>query len=48
MREQFKTIVPTGHIGRPEEIASAAVFLASDERAISPESICQSTAALWP
>jgi NAD(P)-dependent dehydrogenase (short-subunit alcohol dehydrogenase family) len=31
MKEQFKTMVPMGRIGRPEEIASAAVFLASDE-----------------
>jgi NAD(P)-dependent dehydrogenase (short-subunit alcohol dehydrogenase family) len=31
LKERFKTMVPTGHIGKPEEIASAAVFLASDE-----------------
>lgn len=31
MRERFKTMVPMGRIGKPEEIASAAVFLASDE-----------------
>jgi NAD(P)-dependent dehydrogenase (short-subunit alcohol dehydrogenase family) len=31
MRERFKTMVPMGRMGKPEEIASAAVFLASDE-----------------
>ncbi|HUO36110.1 MAG TPA: SDR family oxidoreductase [Candidatus Acidoferrum sp.] len=31
MKEQFKAIVPMKRIGRPEEIAAAAVFLASDE-----------------
>jgi NAD(P)-dependent dehydrogenase (short-subunit alcohol dehydrogenase family) len=31
MKEQFKTMIPMRRIGKPEEIASAAVFLASDE-----------------
>jgi NAD(P)-dependent dehydrogenase (short-subunit alcohol dehydrogenase family) len=31
VKERFKTMVPMGRIGKPEEIASAAVFLASDE-----------------
>lgn len=31
MKERFKTMIPMGRIGKPEEIASAAVFLASDE-----------------
>ena len=31
MREKFKTMIPMGRIGKPEEIASAAVFLASDQ-----------------
>jgi NAD(P)-dependent dehydrogenase (short-subunit alcohol dehydrogenase family) len=31
MKEQFKTIIPMKRLGRPEEVAAAAVFLASDE-----------------
>jgi NAD(P)-dependent dehydrogenase (short-subunit alcohol dehydrogenase family) len=31
MKEKFNTMVPMGRIGKPEEIASVAVFLASDE-----------------
>jgi NAD(P)-dependent dehydrogenase (short-subunit alcohol dehydrogenase family) len=31
MREQFKAIVPMKRLGRPEEVAAAAVFLGSDE-----------------
>ena len=31
MKERFKSMIPMGRMGKPEEIASAAVFLASDE-----------------
>ena len=31
MEDQFKAMTPMGRIGRPEEIASAVLFLASDE-----------------
>jgi NAD(P)-dependent dehydrogenase (short-subunit alcohol dehydrogenase family) len=31
MREQFSTLIPLARMGRPEEIANAALFLASDE-----------------
>ena len=31
MKERFKMMIPMGRIGKPEEVASAAVFLASAE-----------------
>jgi NAD(P)-dependent dehydrogenase (short-subunit alcohol dehydrogenase family) len=31
MRQQLTALIPLGRIGRPEEVASAALFLASDE-----------------
>jgi NAD(P)-dependent dehydrogenase (short-subunit alcohol dehydrogenase family) len=31
LRGNFVSITPLGHVGRPEEIASIALFLASDE-----------------
>jgi NAD(P)-dependent dehydrogenase (short-subunit alcohol dehydrogenase family) len=31
MKEQFRTIIPMRRLGRPEDIAAAAVFLASEE-----------------
>lgn len=30
-KEQFKALIPRGEIGRPEEIATVALFLASDD-----------------
>ena len=31
MRERFKTMIPMGRMGKPEDIAGALLFLASDE-----------------
>jgi NAD(P)-dependent dehydrogenase (short-subunit alcohol dehydrogenase family) len=31
MKERFKATIPMGRMGKPEEIAAAAVFLASEE-----------------
>ncbi|HET6180155.1 MAG TPA: glucose 1-dehydrogenase [Candidatus Sulfotelmatobacter sp.] len=31
MKERFKMMIPMGRLGKPEEIAAAAVFLASEE-----------------
>jgi NAD(P)-dependent dehydrogenase (short-subunit alcohol dehydrogenase family) len=30
-REMFESLIPRGTMGRPEEIAAAALFLASDD-----------------
>jgi len=35
MKAQFESVIPRREMGRPEEIASAALFLASDTRATS-------------
>ena len=45
MKERFIAMTPMKRIGRPEETASAVLFLASDESRFITGSICQSTAA---
>jgi len=35
MREFFASITPLGRIGRPEEMASAVLYLASDDSSYS-------------
>ena len=44
-KDMFVSLIPRGTIGQPEEIATAALFLASTTRASSPASSCSSTAA---
>jgi NAD(P)-dependent dehydrogenase (short-subunit alcohol dehydrogenase family) len=41
LRAQFNAIIPMKRMGRPEEIAAAALFLASDESSSSAASTCQ-------
>ena len=36
MKERFKTMIPMGRMGKPEEIAAAAVFLHSEESSFIP------------
>jgi len=48
MKKKFEAMVPIGRIGKPEEIASAAVFLGSDESSYITGIDLPSTAALWP
>jgi NAD(P)-dependent dehydrogenase (short-subunit alcohol dehydrogenase family) len=31
VRKQYEALIPRGEIGRPEELASVALFLASDD-----------------
>jgi NAD(P)-dependent dehydrogenase (short-subunit alcohol dehydrogenase family) len=38
-RRRIETLIPLGHIGRPEQVAWAAVYLASDESAFTTGSI---------
>jgi NAD(P)-dependent dehydrogenase (short-subunit alcohol dehydrogenase family) len=37
MKERFKATIPMGRMGKPEEIAAAAVFLASEESSFVTE-----------
>jgi 2-keto-3-deoxy-L-fuconate dehydrogenase len=40
VRAQFETRQPMGRLGRPEEIAALAVYLASDESAFTTGTVC--------
>jgi NAD(P)-dependent dehydrogenase (short-subunit alcohol dehydrogenase family) len=45
MKDGFASIVPMGRMGQPPEIATAALFLASDDSSFVPVLSCASTAA---
>jgi NAD(P)-dependent dehydrogenase (short-subunit alcohol dehydrogenase family) len=44
-REIFESLIPRGKMGRPEEIATVALFLASDDSSFVNGWSCLSTAA---
>ena len=47
-RQMFESLIPRGKMGRPEEIASAALFLASDDSSFVNGVELLSTAASRP
>jgi len=44
-KERFKALIPRGEMGRPEEIATVALFLASSDSSLSTESSYSSMVA---
>jgi NAD(P)-dependent dehydrogenase (short-subunit alcohol dehydrogenase family) len=47
-RQMFESLIPRGKMGRPEEIATVALFLASDDSSYLNGWSCLSTAAFRP
>jgi NAD(P)-dependent dehydrogenase (short-subunit alcohol dehydrogenase family) len=46
--DYFRKMIPIGRLGTADELASAAVFIASDESSFVTASTCQSMVAQFP